>query len=188
VAEQYNALENKHRAFIEAQHIYFVGTAGAGGHVNVSPKGMDSFCIIDDRTVAWLNLTGSGNETAAHVLENGRMTVMFCSFEKQPLIMRLYGRAATFHPRDGRWEALAALFPDQPGARNIFVLDLDLVQTSCGYAVPYYKYKGERPTLGKWAEQKGESGIAAYWEENNTRSLDGRETGIFEDRPPTGGS
>jgi len=184
VADQYDALENKHRAFIEAQHIYFVGTAGAEGYINVSPKGMDSFRILDDRTVAWLNLTGSGNETAAHVLENGRMTVMFCSFDKQPLIMRLYGRAQGFHPRDGRWGELAALFPEQPGARNIFVLAIDMVQTSCGYAVPYYTFKGERPTLAKWAEQKGESGIAAYWEQNNQSSLDGRETGIFGNRPP----
>ena len=117
MAEQYDKLDKTHRAFIEAQHLYFVGTAGAEGFVNVSPKGMDSFRILDDSTIAWLNLTGSGNETAAHVLENGRMTVMFCSFDKQPMIMRLYGQALAVHPRDARWAELAALFPKNIGAQ-----------------------------------------------------------------------
>lgn len=181
MAEQYKALEDKHREFIGKQHMYFVGTAGAEGYVNVSPKGMDSFRILDDTTVTWLNLTGSGNETAAHVLENGRMTIMFCSFDKQPLIMRLYGQAETYHPRDDRWGELQALFPNDPGARNIFVLNIDLVQTSCGYAVPYFTFAGDRQTLTKWAAQKGDSGIREYWQEKNTASLDGRATGIFED-------
>lgn len=179
MAERFDTLGNKHRAFIKAQHLYFVGTAGAVGYVNVSPKGMDSFRIIDDSTVAWLNLTGSGNETAAHVLENGRMTVMFCSFDKQPLIMRLYGQAAVIHPRDERWDALVALFPTYTGARQIFVLDLELVQTSCGYAVPYFKLKGERPTLTKWSDNHGELGIKDYWAEKNTKSLNDNDTGIF---------
>ena len=179
MAEQYRKLDKKHWAFIEAQHLYFVGTAGAEGYVNVSPKGMDSFRILDDSTVAWLNLTGSGNETAAHVLENGRMTVMFCSFDKQPMIMRLYGQAVAVHPRDVRWVKLAALFPENTGARQIFVLDVDLVQTSCGYAVPYYNYKGERPTLSKWADNHGEDGLKEYWADKNTRSMNGKDTGIF---------
>ena len=179
MAEQYEKLDEKHRAFIEAQHLYFVGTAGAEGYVNVSPKGMDSFRILDDSTIAWLNLTGSGNETAAHALENGRMTVMFCSFDKQPMIMRLYGQALAVHPRDARWAELAALFPANVGARQVFILDLDLVQTSCGYAVPYYKYKGERPTLSKWADSHGESGVKEYWADKNTRSIDDKDTGIF---------
>jgi hypothetical protein len=179
VAEQYDKLDKTHRAFIEAQHLYFVGTAGAEGFVNVSPKGMDSFRILDDSTIAWLNLTGSGNETAAHVLENGRMTVMFCSFDKQPMIMRLYGQAVAFYPRDARWAELAALFPENIGARQIFVLDMDLVQTSCGYAVPYYQYKGERPTLSKWADNHGESGVKEYWADKNTRSMNDKDTGIF---------
>jgi pyridoxamine 5'-phosphate oxidase-like protein len=179
VSEQFEKLDDKLKAFIGQQHLYFVGTAGAEGFVNVSPKGMDSFRILDDTTVAWLNLTGSGNETAAHVLENGRMTVMFCSFDKQPLIMRLYGQAVVVHPRDERWAELSALFPAQLGARQIFVLDLELVQTSCGYAVPYYELKGERPTLTNWADKRGEAGIREYWAENNVVSLDGKDTGIF---------
>ena len=179
MAERFDSLEDKHRAFIEAQHLYFVGTAGVVGYVNVSPKGMDSFRIIDESTVAWLNLTGSGNETAAHVLENGRMTVMFCSFDKQPLIMRLYGQATVVHPRDERWGELVALFPAYTGARQIFVLDLELVQTSCGYAVPYYELKGERQTLKKWADNHGEAGVKDYWAEKNTKSLNNKDTGIF---------
>ena len=181
MAEKFDALNTKHRAFIEAQHIYFVGTAGANGHVNVSPKGMDSLRIIDDTRVAWLNLTGSGNESAAHVLENGRMTVMFCSFDKQPLILRLYGQATVVHPRHGQWPALLSRFPDSPGARQIFVLNLSMVQTSCGYAVPFFEHGGERPTLKKWAINHGEPGLKDYWEQNNTHSLNGADTGIFTD-------
>lgn len=179
MAERYKQLDDKHMAFIREQHLFFVGTAGAEGYVNVSPKGMDSFRIIDGHTVAWLNLTGSGNETAAHVLENGRMTVMFCSFDKQPLIMRLYGQSTAIHPRDERWAELSALFPSYTGARQIFLLDLELVQTSCGYAVPYYKLKGERPTLTKWSENRGENGIQDYWAEKNTKSLNDKDTGIL---------
>jgi hypothetical protein len=179
VAERFTQLDDKLKAFIREQHMYFVGTAGAEGFVNVSPKGMDSFRILDDTTVAWLNLTGSGNETAAHVLENSRMTVMFCSFDKQPLIMRLYGQATAVHPRDARWGELSALFPAYTGARQVFVLDLELVQTSCGYAVPYYKLKGERPTLSKWADNRGVQGIKEYWLEKNTKSLNDKDTGIL---------
>ena len=139
MAEKFAALEDKHVDFIRKQHMFFVGTAGSEGYVNVSPKGMDSFRIASPTRVVWLNLTGSGNESAAHVLENGRMTVMFCSFDKQPLIMRLYGRACATHPADEGWSGLAKLFPEHAGARQIFELELDLVQTSCGYAVPRYE-------------------------------------------------
>lgn len=179
MADFFDQLDDKLIAFIEQQHMYFVGTAGAEGHVNVSPKGMDSFRVLDDHTVAWLNLTGSGNETAAHVLENGRMTIMFCSFDKQPLILRLYGTAEATHERDDGWQALLAKFPSYTGARQIFTLRLDTVQTSCGYAVPLYELKGERGTLTKWADNKGRDGVQEYWREKNRTSLDGKETGIF---------
>ncbi|MEH6634385.1 MAG: pyridoxamine 5'-phosphate oxidase family protein [Halioglobus sp.] len=179
MAEQFATLNDKHIEFIRQQHLYFIGTAGAEGFVNVSPKGMDSFRIIDSSKVAWLNLTGSGNETAAHVMENGRMTVMFCSFDKQPLIMRLYGQATTIHHRDESWRALAALFPEYTGARQIFELHLDMVQTSCGYAVPYYELQGERPTLTKWTDSYGQADIEKYWQQKNTKSLNDKDTGIF---------
>ena len=181
MAERFEKLNDKHIDFIRQQHLYFVGTAGVEGFVNVSPKGMDSLRIIDESVVAWLNLTGSGNETAAHVLENGRMTIMFCSFDKQPLILRLYGQAIATHPGDEGWAGLARLFPEYVGARQIFTLDMDLVQTSCGYAVPYYTLQGERPTLTKWAENHGEAGVRDYWKEKNTRSLNDKDTGISQE-------
>ncbi|MDZ7784275.1 MAG: pyridoxamine 5'-phosphate oxidase family protein [Halioglobus sp.] len=181
MAEQFDRLEDGHIAFIAAQHIFFVGTAGAQGHVNVSPKGMDSFRVLDPGTVAWLNLTGSGNETAAHVRENGRMTVMFCAFDRQPLILRLYGQAAAVHPGDARWEELAELFPAHPGARQVFVLEVSLVQTSCGYGVPAdYEFAGERPTAtnGRTGAARTGSGSTGW---RNARSLDGADTGIPRD-------
>lgn len=178
MAEQFERLEDEHVQFIGRQQLFFVGTAGTEGRVNISPKGMDSFRVVAPDRVAWLNLTGSGNETAAHVLENGRMTILFCSFERQPLIMRLYGVARASHPRDQRWRELEQLFPDYPGGRQVFEMDLDLVQTSCGYAVPHYQYQGERDTLVKWSEKRGQSGIETYWRERNGVSLDGKDTGI----------
>lgn len=178
MSERFDALTDQHISFIEDQHIYFVGTAANEGSVNVSPKGMDSFRVINQSLVMWLNLTGSGNETAAHLLENDRMTIMFCSFDRQPLILRLYGRATAFHPRDDGWSQRAAQFPDYTGARQIFEVKLELVQTSCGFAVPYYQLLGERPTLNKWADGRGREGVEDYWQEKNTVSLDGKDTGI----------
>ena len=180
MAQRYESLTDEHVGFIERQHIFFVGTAGNESLVNVSPKGMDSFRVLNNSKVAWLNLTGSGNETAAHVRENRRMTIMFCSFDKQPLILRLYGKAIAVHPRDDAWRSLIELFPAHTGARQVFEVDIELVQTSCGYAVPYYDLVGERPTLSKWADNKGHEGIREYWQ-GNTKSLDGMDTGIFDD-------
>ena len=167
--------------FIKQQKIFFVGTAAAKGRVNISPKGMDTFYVLNDQEVLWLNLTGSGNETAAHMLENSRMTIMFCSFEKNPLILRLYGEAEVFHERDQAFSEYINYFEDTAGSRQIFKLNIDLVQTSCGFGVPFMDYKGERETLKVWAEQKGESGIKEYWTDKNQTSLDGLETGIFKD-------
>jgi hypothetical protein len=178
MAKKFEELDAEHRAFIENQHLYFVGSAGAEGFVNVSPKGMDSLRILNSRRLIWLNLTGSGNETAAHIIENGRMTVMFCSFDKQPLILRVYGKAELVYPGDARWSELLEYFPSYTGARQIFDLSIDLVQTSCGFAVPYYEFKGERDTLVKWADSRGSDGVKAYWQEKNRVSLNGKTTGI----------
>lgn len=180
MAEKFNTLKKRHIKFIEAQHLYFVSTAGAEGLINLSPKGMDSFRVISKSEICWLNLTGSGNETAAHVAENKRMTVMFCSFEKKPLILRLYGESKVFHPWDSQWSDYIPLFPEQLGARQIFTLNLGLVQTSCGFGVPYYQYQNERPTLNTWARKKGSQGVEQYWKEINETSLDGKPTGIIE--------
>jgi len=179
MAEKFDELLPKHIQFIQAQHIFFVGTAGAQGYVNVSPKGRDTLRVVSPAEVIWLNLTGSGNETAAHVLENQRMTIMFCSFEKHPLIMRLYGEAHAIYPRDQAWSELVAQFPDHAGARQVFRLNIRLVQTSCGYAVPHLEYASDRTTLQKWAENRGPSGVEQYWAEKNVLSLDGKETGIL---------
>lgn len=179
MSELFEALTDKHIEFIKNQHLFFVGTAGSEGFVNVSPKGMDSFRVINQSKVLWLNLTGSGNETATHVLENRRMTVMFCSFDKHPLILRLYGNAKVIHPRDDDWNKFTPLFPEYIGTRQFFELDLELVQTSCGYAVPYYSLKGERPTLSKWADKQGRDGVEQYWTQKNVKSLNDQDTGIL---------
>ncbi|WP_424932096.1 pyridoxamine 5'-phosphate oxidase family protein [Amaricoccus macauensis] len=178
MAKQFPGFTEDHTRFIAEQHIFFVATAAPTGRVNLSPKGRDAMRVLGPNRLVWLNLTGSGNETAAHLLESPRMTVMWCSFTTRPLILRAYGTARTIHNGAEDWEALYAHFPDQPGARQIYDLTVDLVQTSCGYAVPFMDYQEPRDTLQTWAETKGPKGVAAYWEERNTTSLDGRPTGI----------
>ena len=140
--------------FIEAQKVFFVGTAADDGRVNVSPKGTDSFRVINKNKIVWLNLTGSGNETAAHLIKNNRMTIMFCAFEGKPLILRLYGKAEIFHKRDKDFNKYSYLFPENEGTRQIIEMEVDLVQTSCGWAVPFMDFKMERTTLNKWAENQ----------------------------------
>ena len=169
------------RDFIQSQKLLFVATAAEEGRVNLSPKGTDSFRVIDANKIVWLNLTGSGNETAAHLLRNDRMTVMFCAFEGKPMILRLYGHARIYHPRDPEFNQFVGLFPENIGARQIIEMDVDLVQTSCGFAVPFMDYKGERELLNTWSAKKGSEGIQEYWQEKNTRSLDGFDTKILSD-------
>lgn len=163
MGKQYEALTEQHSQFIAAQKIFFVGTASADSRVNVSPKGMDSLRVINKNRVVWLNVTGSGNETSAHVQLNPRMTVMFCAFDGDPLILRLYGTARVVHKNDAGWGELFRLFEPLPGARQIFDLSIDMVQTSCGMAVPYYSYEGDRDLLTDWAIQKGDEGLQQYW-------------------------
>ena len=178
MAKQYSQLTDDLSDFIRRQKIFFVGTAASDGRVNVSPKGMDTLRVVSANRVIWLNLTGSGNETAAHLLENNRITLMFCSFEGAPLILRLYGQARALHPRDAEWERLAPLFPAISGARQIVDVSIDMVQTSCGWGVPLFDFNAERDQLEKWAENKGPEGIRKYWEERNQQSIDGKPTGI----------
>lgn len=179
MAKQYPQITDQHQAFIQQQKIFFVGTAGAQGRVNVSPKGMDSLRVMGPNRVVWLNVTGSGNESAAHVAENGRMTVMFCSFEGAPTILRLYGQARAVHARDDDWQTLLSEFPQMPARRQLFDLTVDLVQTSCGMGVPLYEYAGDRDSLNQWAQKKGPEGIEAYWQEKNRVSIDGKPTHLF---------
>ncbi len=180
MGQRYTELSDKLKQFIEAQKIFFVGTAAADGRVNISPKGMDSLRVLGKNRVVWLNVTGSGNETSAHVQENPRMTLMFAAFEGNPMILRLYGKAKVIHQTDPEWEVLLALFDPLPGTRQLFDLSIDLVQTSCGMAVPYFEYTGERDQLNAWANKKGEAGIRDYWNEKNQVSLDGKPTRIVE--------
>lgn len=179
MAKQYAQLTDDLTSFIRRQKIFFVGTAATDGRVNVSPKGMDTLRIITPNRIGWLNLTGSGNETAAHLRENDRITIMFCAFEGDPLILRLYGHAMAFHPHDAEWNSLIPFFPMIPGARQIIDISVDLIQTSCGMGVPFFDFKAERDHLEKWAEKKGPEGIQKYWEDKNQISLDGKPTGMI---------
>lgn len=178
MAKRFGSLSAQHIEFIGRQKMFFVGTATADSRVNISPKGMDSLRVFAPDRVAWLNVTGSGNETAAHVREQPRMTLMFCAFDGDPLILRLYGRATAVHRGDAAWPALFDRFEPLPGARQIFDLAIDLVQTSCGMAVPYYDYVDDRRLLRDWARKKGEGGLRDYWREKNQTSIDGLPTGI----------
>lgn len=179
MGQLYSEISDELARFIQNQKIFFVGTATADSRINVSPKGMDSLEIIDRSRVAWLNLTGSANETAAHIQETPRMTIMFASFEGKPMILRLYGTAKAVHRNDPEWDELFSLFKPIPGARQIFDLAVDLVQTSCGMAVPLFDYVEDREALLRWAEKKGEEGLVAYWRQKNQVSLDGRPTNIL---------
>ena len=178
MAQRFQELSDHHQEFISDQKIFFVGTACSEGRVNVSPKGMDSLAVISRSRVVWLNVTGSGNETSAHVQQNPRMTLMFCAFDGAPLILRLYGKAKVYHRHDPEWEELYRQFSPLPGARQIFDLAVDLVQTSCGMGVPYFSYQQDRGALKDWAEKKGEDGIQRYWKEKNQVSLDGFPTHV----------
>lgn len=198
MARFYPALDTRQRAFIAAQKLFFTASGTADSRLNLSPKGMDSLVVIDEKCVAYLDLTGSGNETAAHLKHDGRLTLMWCSFDADPLILRVYGRGRAVRRQDAEWGALRqyfAVLPHKgtptfngqmpvkdrmPGERQIIVLAIESVQTSCGYAVPTYTYTGERETLARWAEKKGAVGLLEYWREKNQRSIDGLATGLLE--------
>ncbi len=180
MAKQYPGISEQWARFISEQHIFFVATAAPEGRVNVSPKGLDSLRLLGPNRLVWLNLTGSGNESAAHVQSMPRMTLMFCAFSGAPVILRLYGEARAVHQKDPAWPELYALFPPTPGARQIFDVAVDLVQTSCGFGVPYFDFRGDRPDLREWTEKKGEEGVREYWRTRNAVSLDGLKTGISE--------
>ena len=179
MSEFYTQLDEKLREFIGNQKIFFVGTAAPEGSVNISPKGMDSLRVLSANSLIWLNLTGSGNETAAHILGSPRMTIMFCAMEGKPLILRVYGKARAVHRRDKEWDDWIALFPQYPGSRQIFFLEVDRAQTSCGFAVPNYQYRDDRGALKNWSEKLGDEGLKNYWRENNQTSIDGKPTKIF---------
>lgn len=181
MAKQFDSITDDHKRFIEAQHMFFCGTAAETGRVNISPKGMDSLRVLGPHRIIWRNLTGSGNETAAHLGQINRMTLMWCGFETRPMIMRAYGSARTLHPRDADFATLNTHFPPSDGARQIYEMTVEMMQTSCGYAVPFYDHKGPRDTLEKWTEDRGADGIATYWRDRNQHTIDGLPTHILGD-------
>ena len=175
MADFFDALEPKHVAMIEKQPVFFVATAAADARINLSPKGYDAFRVLDPQMVAYLDLGGSGNETHAHLAADGRITIMFCNFEQPALILRIYGRGRAVLPQDEGWDALAARFTLLPGTRQIFVIDVESVQTSCGWGVPFMRVEGERDTLTRYHAQAD----PAEWEAktaSRTRSIDGLPT------------
>lgn len=169
--------------FIARQKIFFVASAPNAGRVNLSPKGGDSLRVLGPKTVAYLDFTGSGAETAAHIRENGRLTLMFCAFDGEPLTLRLYGQGEVVRPELPAWAGLKAHFPDYIGARQIVLLHVDSLQTSCGAGVPLFGYAGERGELLEWAEKKGEAGLREYRQQKNRLSIDGLPTGLGGDEP-----
>lgn len=183
MAKQFSSIEQIHREFIGKQRIFFTASAAAEGHVNLSPKDASAFRVIDRNTVFYLDQTGSGNETAAHLLRDGRLILMFCALNGAPMILRLYGKGR-IAPRGSKEydELLIAHFEgsERPGARQMIVLDVEIVQTSCGYGVPRFEYIEDRTTLTRWAESRGEAGLEEYRKLKNTRSIDGFPTGIDE--------
>ena len=180
MGQKFTELSAKHIEFINKQKLYFVSTAAETGTVNLSPKGGDSLRVINETTIAWLNHTGSGNESAAHVLLNPRMTIMFCDFDGEPLILRTYGTAKVLHQQDDDWLKYIDLFPASIASRQIFILDINLVQSSCGMSVPYFSYQGDRDDLEKWSDKRGKAGIEKYWLKANQQSIDGFDTEIVE--------
>lgn len=181
MAKFFPELASSHVEFLARQKIFFVASAPHDGRVNLSPKGMDTFRVLGPRRVGYLDATGSGNETSAHLRQNGRVTMMFCAFEGSPLILRIYARGTVRLPSDGEWAQLRPLFgPALPGERQLVLAEVESVQTSCGFAVPFFDFKGDREQLVKWAEHKGPEGLVAYRAEKNVRSIDGLPTGLAE--------
>lgn len=180
----FGSILDQHREFIEKQKMFFVSSAPLSpeGHVNLSPKGIDSFRILSPHRIAYMDIIGSGNETSAHVLENGRITIMFCAFEGPPNILRLYGTGRTVIPTDTDWASLADHFKLQLATRQIIVTDIHKLQTSCGFSVPLYEYMGERDHADKWAANKGAGGLEAYKAEKNRISIDGLPTALFKNQ------
>lgn len=174
------ALTPRLTSFIEKQHLFFVATAAPEGRVNVSPKGMDTLRVQGPGRILWLNLTGSGNETAAHLLKDPRLTLMFCAFEGPPMILRVYGKARSHYPGEPLWEEYIREFTTMAGARQLISLEVGSVQTSCGMGVPLMEFKGDRDMLEPWAREKGPEGLREYRENKNRNSLDGFPTGLPE--------
>lgn len=184
MATRYPALDDKHRDFIARQHVFFTASAAPDTRVNVSPRSTDALRVLGPNTVAYLDRTGSGNETSAHILAGGRVTIMFCAFDGPPMILRLHGKGRVLHRHTADYERLIAKAfggAEPAGARQIVVVETDLVVKSCGYGVPLFEYHSERPSLENWVASKSEAELADYRRQKNRVSLDGLPTGLPED-------
>ena len=178
MADFFDKLEDKHTKFINKQLLFTVATAPKNGRINVSPKGMDSFRVIDEFSVAYLDVVGSGNETAAHLLEDDRITIMFMSFSRNPQILRIYGKGMSLQKNSKGFKKLIGLFPETIGVRQVFTVKVETVSTSCGYTVPIMDDAKERDTLTRWHTSKGDDGLIEYQKENNLTTIDGLKTGL----------
>lgn len=184
MAKFYTKLDGMLRQFITAQHIFFNASAPNHGRINISPKGLDTLRILSDQCVGYLDLTGSENETAAHIAENGRLTLMFCSLADKPLIVRLYGRGRVVHARDPEWQKWYEHFPRYLGERQIILLEIESIMTTCGFGVPLFDFKEHRTQLTEFACKMGEAGMDTYRHERNQKSIDGLPTHLFEGLSP----
>ena len=184
MGRQFPAIDDEHRAFIEKQRIFFVASAATTGRVNVSPKGMGTFRVLGANEIAYLDVTGSGSETAAHLRASPdrRLTIMFCAFDGPPMILRLFGQGRSLPRGTPEYSALLPHFEELPGSRQIIQLAVDLVQTSCGMAVPNFDHRGNRDNLVRWATGQGREGLRKYWRLKNMKSVDGFPTGFDPDR------
>jgi len=178
MAEFFDHITEKHGEFVKAQPVFFTATAAEGARINLSPKGMDCFRVLSPTLCGYLDVTGSGNETSTHLKHDGRITLMFNSFTRNPLIYRIYGKGRIARKGSQEFANLIGHFVDLPGARQIVLIDVESTQTSCGYAVPEMELKAERPTLKRWAEKRGEEGIVEYQSTRNAVSIDGLDTGL----------
>ncbi len=184
MAKQFESIDARLKDFIGRQHIFFTASATGQSRVNISPRETGCLRVVDANTVVYLDRTGSGNETAAHLRADGRLTIMFCAVEGPPMILRLYGRGRAIRRDSPEYEniLISHYNGSKPsGARQVILLDIDLVQTSCGFGVPLFDYKAERPSLDQWTAAKGPDGIEVYRREKNTYSMDGLPTGMFDD-------
>ena len=174
MGKAYDSIDANLQSFISAQHVFFVASApSAGGHVNLSPKGLDTLRIVDGRTLAYLDYVGSGAETIAHLKDNGRIVIMMCAFEGPPKILRLHGRGEALEPQDSGFSALRALFPSKAEVRSVIRIQIERISDSCGYGVPLLTFDGDRPQLDAWSDRKGIDGLREYQKKNNRTSLDG---------------
>jgi len=183
MAQFFDHIPTQYQEFIRRQHVFFTASATADSRINLSPKGSDCMRVLGEREVVYLDQTGSGNETAAHVRANGRLTIMFCAFDGSPLILRLYGEGHVLPRGSARYaDLLASQYGGQepPGARQMILLAVQSVQTSCGFAVPVMTFDHDRDMLTDWARTKGPAGIEAYWRDRNARTIDGAPTGMTE--------